>query len=125
MKLVSMFALLFAVALSTSASAARKQKFARIDLRTQFRSTSINMYPDGTPVYDGVDILVPDVSRNVEKSIAMSGGGTCRFLGVTNGTRSATIRVLADLEIDEGSCVVTIKLRDGRKVTVDIENIGT
>jgi hypothetical protein len=122
MKLVISLAALAAV----SQSAVAAQKFAKIDLRGRFESTSINLYPDSTPVYAGVDVLIPvNTGLRYSASVQMNGNGTCKILSMKSNTRSSTIRVLTDLEIDDGSCEIKIRLRDGRRAVVFVENVGT
>jgi hypothetical protein len=123
MKLALSLVVLSALVYGQAASAG--QKFDKVDLRSHFRGTSLNLYPDGTPYYAGVDILVPAPARGFTTSLEMVGEGTCKVLKVSSVARSSTVRVLTDLEIDDGICHITIRLKDGRKATVSVENVGT
>ncbi len=124
MKFAFSFALLSVLVLAPTADAATK-KYYKIDLRRDFRSTSVNLYPDGTPYYHGVDLLIPAARKNFSVKTEIFGEATCKFLQTSYGTRNTTIRVSTDIEIDDGSCEFTIRLQDGRKAVVHVENVGT
>jgi len=106
-------------------SAFGANKYAEIDLRERFKSAYINLYPDGSPYYRGVDIMVRSKAKDVTVTIDIEGDGSCRLIGVSDRRSYAVVRVGADLEIDDGVCNVSLYLRDGRKAIVNIVYQGT
>jgi len=123
MKSVLSLAVLSFLALAPAAHSANK--YYKIDLRKDFRSTSVNLYPDGTPVYSGVDIVIPAMRGYYTIQQEKFGEATCKILSAASGSRGTNVRISTDIEIDDGACEFTIRLRDGRKATVHVENVGT
>lgn len=99
-------------------------RYYKVDLQKEFKDESVNLYSEASFRYVGVDILIPTGGRDFTYSIENDGTGACTFVSMTEeGFINTKLKIHADLEPDNGTCTITIKLEDEREVDVSVENV--